>query len=85
METELLTPAQSRAARGLLDWSQADLGEAADLSLSHVRNFEKGRSVPSEAALAAMARALELAGIELIHENGGGAGARMAKRKGRSK
>jgi len=72
-----LTPAQSRAARGLLDWSQKELGGRSNLSESTVRDFEKGRRVPSVNNLAAVRHALEAAGVEFIPENGGGPGVRL--------
>lgn len=72
-----LTPAQSRAARGLVDWSQSKLAAEANLSESTVRDFEKGRRVPSVNNLAAVQRALEAAGVEFIEGNGGGAGVRL--------
>jgi DNA-binding transcriptional regulator YiaG len=75
-----MTPAQCRAARGLVDVSQAELAGAARVGLSTVRNFEAGRSVPVENNLAAIRRALEERGVEFIPENGGGAGVRMAYR-----
>ncbi|QZO02466.1 helix-turn-helix domain-containing protein [Chenggangzhangella methanolivorans] len=37
---------QCRAARALLDWTQEELANAANLSLSTVRDFEKGRRTP---------------------------------------
>jgi len=61
-----MTPDQSRAARGLLDWSQAELAVRSNLSESTVRDFEKGRRVPSINNLAAIRRALEAAGVEFI-------------------
>ena len=76
-----MTPAQSRAARGLIAWSQAELADAANVGLSTIRNFEVGRSSPMGNNLAAIRRALEAAGVEFIPENGGGAGVRL---KGRS-
>jgi ribosome-binding protein aMBF1 (putative translation factor) len=80
-----ITPEQSRAARGLLNWSQEDLAKKAERGTATVRHFEAGRQVPSEDTLAAFRRALEAAGVEFIPENGGGAGVRIAKRskKGR--
>ncbi len=54
-----MTPEQCRAARGWLDWSQADLANAAHVSLSTVRDYEKGRRVPIANNLAAMRAALE--------------------------
>jgi transcriptional regulator with XRE-family HTH domain len=61
-----MTPDQSRAARGLLDWSQAELAARSNLSESTVRDFEKGRRVPSINNLAAIRRAIEAAGVEFI-------------------
>lgn len=66
----MLTPEQSRAARGWLDWSQADLAERANVSLSTVRDFEKGRRVPIGNNLAAMTKAIEAAGVSLVTANG---------------
>jgi transcriptional regulator with XRE-family HTH domain len=64
-----MTPDQSRAARGLLDWSQAELAARSNLSESTIRDFEKGRRVPSINNLAAVRRALEAAGVEFIDGN----------------
>ena len=77
-----LSAAQSRAARGLLDWSQTELASRSNLSESTIRDFEKGRRVPSPNNLAAVARAIEAAGLEFIPENGGGAGIRFRESKG---
>jgi transcriptional regulator with XRE-family HTH domain len=60
----MLTPAQSRAARALVDWSQDRLAGASNLSESTIRDFEKGRRVPATNNLAAIRRALEAAGVE---------------------
>ena len=70
-----MTPAQSRAARGLLDWSQAQLASAAKVSESALRNFEAGRSTPIANNLAALRRALETGGVEFT--NGGQPGVRL--------
>ncbi|WP_439625892.1 helix-turn-helix domain-containing protein [Shinella sp.] len=77
----MLTPAQSRAARGLIEWSQEQLAQASHLGLSTIRDFEKGRRVPTHNNLEAIRRALEGAGVTFIPENGGGAGVRLAKPK----
>lgn len=75
----MITKEQSRAARGLLDWSQGQLGQKANLSESTIRDFEKGRRIPSVNNLAAIARAFEAAGIIFIAENGEGPGVRLKK------
>jgi transcriptional regulator with XRE-family HTH domain len=74
-----MTPAQCRAARALLDWTQDKLCEAAQVSGPTVRNFENGKISPHRATLAMMQRALEDAGVEFIPENGGGSGVRWRK------
>jgi transcriptional regulator with XRE-family HTH domain len=77
----MITPAQSRAARALLDWSQAELAEAAHLGMSTIRDFEKGRRVPTHNNYLGIQRALEVAGVEFIADNqyqcGLGAGVRF--------
>jgi transcriptional regulator with XRE-family HTH domain len=60
---------QSRAARGLLKWSQRELAEACGVGLSTVADFENDKREPWSDNLAAMQRALEEAGV--IFENDG--------------
>lgn len=74
-----MTPAQCRAARGLIRWTQDDLAEKAQVSVVTVRNFENEKSAPQRASLDVLRRALEAAGIVFIPENGGGAGVRLRK------
>ncbi|WP_319935983.1 helix-turn-helix transcriptional regulator [Lichenihabitans sp. Uapishka_5] len=78
----MITAGQSRAARALLDWSQAQLADQSNLSESTIRNFEKGRAAPSVNNLAAVVRALEAAGCIFIAENGEGPGVRLRKVSG---
>ncbi|MEK4034285.1 transcriptional regulator [Methylocystis sp. IM3] len=75
-----LTPAQCRAARGLLDWPQSQLAESAKVGLSTVKGFEGGRSVPVHHNLAAIRAALEAAGVIFVDENGEGPGVRLRKK-----
>ncbi|WP_426315301.1 helix-turn-helix domain-containing protein [Methylobacterium fujisawaense] len=63
-----MTPEQSRAARGWLDWGQAELAAAASVSLSTVRDYEKGRRIPIANNLAAMRSALEAQGIAFLDD-----------------
>ena len=75
----LLTPAQCRAARGLIDWSQQQLANASLVGNATIRNFESGRSDPQNSTLAALQRALEAAGVIFVAENGDGPGVRLRK------
>ncbi|MGF7211589.1 ribosome-binding protein aMBF1 (putative translation factor) [Skermanella aerolata] len=59
----MITPEQCRAARGWLDWSQEDLAKKASVSLSTVRDFEKGRRTPIANNIDAMRRAFLDAGL----------------------
>ena len=44
MEKEvIITPAQIRGARALLDWSQNQLAKATGISLTTIRDYEKER------------------------------------------
>lgn len=65
----VMTPEQCRAARGWLDISQSDLADAGGVSLSTVRDFEKGRRVPIGNNMNALVAALEKQGIQFT-ENG---------------
>jgi transcriptional regulator with XRE-family HTH domain len=61
----MITPAQSRAARALLGWTQEDLAKAAHLGLSTIRDFEKGRRIPTHNNLLGIKIALQQAGVEI--------------------
>src|SRR3984957_15752523 len=73
----MVTPAQCRAARGLLDWSQQDLADRAGVGIVTVRQLEGGDTQPRRATLEVIRSALESAGIEFIDANGGGPGVRL--------
>jgi predicted transcriptional regulator len=76
----MIKPEQSRAARGLLDWSQQDLAEKAAVGVVTVRQLEAGTHKPRRATLDVIRRAFESGGVEFIDDNGGGAGVRLKKR-----
>jgi transcriptional regulator with XRE-family HTH domain len=58
-----LTPEQCRAGRAWLEWSQEKLADVARVSLSTVRDFEKGRRHPIANNLEAIRAALAAEGI----------------------
>jgi ribosome-binding protein aMBF1 (putative translation factor) len=62
----MITPEQSRAARAWLDWSQEELAKKAQVSLSTVRDFEKGRRIPIKNNLDAIRISFEAMGVSLL-------------------
>jgi transcriptional regulator with XRE-family HTH domain len=68
-KSDLITPAQSRAARALLDITQPELAERSGLGLSTVVDFERSRRQVSERAIVELRAALERAGAQFIHDN----------------
>ena len=67
-----LTSGQCRAARALLDWTQDDLAERAEVSRSTVRGFEGGQHELQRSTGTAIRRALEEAGIVILERDAAG-------------
>ena len=83
MKNTSLVSAQIRAARALLRWSAVDLARQSRLGVNTIRRAEvadRGISLTAANELA-IRSALETAGVEFIHENGGGPGVRLRKRQ----
>jgi len=78
-DSPMISPAQCRAARGLLDWSQQRLAEHAGVGVVTIRQLEGENQQPRRATLFVVREALERAGVEFIDENGGGPGVRLQK------
>lgn len=75
------TPDQLRAARALIDMSQAELAAMVQMSTKTIKRAEGQGTVPASfEALAAIQAALEAAGVVFTPENGNGPG--VALRKG---
>ena len=74
----MVTSAQMRAARGLLNWTVRDLADKAGVHRNTVTRIETEATAPGQ-ALTALVAALEAAGIEFISENGGGPGVRLKR------
>ena len=77
----VITPAQCRAARGLLDWSQQKLADQAGVGIVTVRKLEAGAAQSRRATMEVIKRALEAAGVVFLDENGGGPGVRLRKKR----
>lgn len=78
----IITGAQLRAARALLQMDQKSLAELSNVSIATIKRLEPtvGPIKANKVTIEALRRALEAAGIEFIAENGGGVGVRLAKR-----
>lgn len=79
MSCMTITPAQSRAARALLNWSQPELAKASGTGLSTIRDFETGKRQPIANNLAAIRGGLEAAGVEFINDDRGDGVVRLRK------
>lgn len=62
----LMTPSHCRAARGLLNWSQAELARRCRMHKQTISNFEADRSTPSKQSLDTMMRIFDIAGVDLL-------------------
>jgi DNA-binding XRE family transcriptional regulator len=70
----LFSPAQCRAARAYLDWSQDELATRSNVARKTIVDFERGAQTPTIQTAAALRAAMSDAGIKFIPENGGGDG-----------
>jgi transcriptional regulator with XRE-family HTH domain len=72
-----MTPAQCRAGRALLDWSQVDLATTSGVGIVTVRQYEAGGVAPRNATVEMLMNTLEGAGVEFLCGHGGGPGVRL--------
>lgn len=76
-----MKPAQCRAARALLDWSQQQLADAAGVGVVTVRQLEAGSSQPRRATMEVLRRALESAGVQFVDEGDSAQGSGVVLKK----
>src|SRR5260370_12042718 len=76
----MVTAGELRDACGLLDWSQQELADRAQVGVVTVRQLEAAAHEPRRATLDVIRRCFEGAGVEFIDENGGGPGVPLRKR-----
>ena len=74
----MITSAQIRAARGMLDWSRRDLANSSGISFASMIRLESFDGVPASnfKTLEAIKKAFEEAGVEFIGTPEKGAGVR---------
>jgi PAS domain S-box-containing protein len=77
-EQAILTGAQLRAGRGVVNWSVRELSEAAKISSSTIRRLEESNGPPAtvEPSLVPLQSALEAAGVEFLFPPNGRPGVR---------
>jgi transcriptional regulator with XRE-family HTH domain len=75
----MITSAQSRAARALINWSRETLAEQSKVALRTVVDFERDAREPRAVTKDAIQRALEAAGVIFIEADGEGPGVRLRK------
>jgi len=73
----MMIPAQCRAARALLNWSQDDLVRHSGITKKTIADFERGATTPRSRTMKEIERALIDAGIEFL--NDGSPGIRLAR------
>jgi transcriptional regulator with XRE-family HTH domain len=77
----LITSAQIRAARALLDWSRQILSERSGIGISALMRLESADGIPSGniKTFESVQKAFEQAGIEFIGTPDDGPGVRLKK------
>lgn len=75
----MVTSAQIRAARGLLNWTVRDLAEKSGVHRNTVTRIETDATGAGH-AITAIRAALEEAGVLFIEQNGHGPGVRLRER-----
>jgi transcriptional regulator with XRE-family HTH domain len=65
----IIVPAQIRAARALLGWSQDTLANAASVGLNTIRDIERGRRGDAAGSLISVEEALRKGGVTFLPGN----------------
>ena len=66
----MITTAQIRGARGILNWSQGDLSDRTDISATSIGSIENGLTQARESTLTIIQKTFEDAGIEFLPNDG---------------
>jgi transcriptional regulator with XRE-family HTH domain len=79
----MITSAQIRAARGMLNWSRKDLAQSSGVSFASMMRLESFDGVPASnfKTLEAIKNTFENAGIEFVGTPDDGPGVRLFKSK----
>ena len=66
----MITIAQTKAARALLNWTQQDLAKVSGISLASIAQIERGAGNPRQSTLAVLQQSFEKYGIEFSDDPG---------------
>ncbi|MDD3019410.1 MAG: helix-turn-helix transcriptional regulator [Alphaproteobacteria bacterium] len=66
----MITTAQIRGARGVLNWSQGDLSERTGISSTSIGSIENGLTQPRDSTIQLIQKAFEDSGIEFLPDDG---------------
>ena len=66
----MITAAQLRAARGLLDWTRSELAKASGLSAETIKNIEHGVYMPQESTITAIVKTFGENNVEFLDNDG---------------
>lgn len=77
----MISAAQCRAARAMLDWTQDALAKNAQVARPTIADFERNVRTPMRHNLLSIMATFEAAGLSFIAENGEGAGVRFREVK----
>jgi predicted transcriptional regulator len=81
----MITRAQIRAARALIDWTQTDLARASGVSRVAIKNLERGATDPRLSTISNIQAAFDQAGVIFLDAGDtrdGGVGVRLKNRDG---
>ena len=67
---QIITAAQCRAARALLNWSQPELAGRCDIHVQTISNFEKESGTPSKSTLEKIYGVFLFSGVLFLDEDG---------------
>jgi predicted transcriptional regulator len=76
----MITRAQIRAARALIDWTQSDLAQASGVSQVAIKNLERGATDPRVRTINNIQAAFDQAGVIFLEAGdirNGGVGVRI--------
>ncbi|RKQ70110.1 transcriptional regulator [Oceanibaculum indicum] len=66
----MITPAQCRAGRALLDIGQKELSDLSSVGLTTIKRFEGGLQKPNRSTMLLIRQALEARGVRLLGAHG---------------